>query len=198
MVSLVVILLSPHRFWLLYGVFRYVNKWNLFKWIQSFVRFFFFFSCLYFMEYKVEKPKHQKRRQWKKRREWNKICAMKTWPIGFTSIQFKFGFLLFILFLERVCVRSSSSVLVHYSSETVSSFDLIFMSYFFMRFHWDLKLIEYVRLPGVHTPYSLANLYCFQHSNQIIVTIYLNLHSTQKCSFINYVLILLKFFNANI
>lgn len=69
---------------------------------------------------------------------------------------------------------------------------------FFMRFHWDLKLIEYVRLPGVHTPYSLANLYCFQHSNQITVTIYLNLNSTQKCSFINYVLILLKFFNANI
>lgn len=108
------------------------------------------------------------------KREENEI-KYAPWKLDLLALlrfNFSLVFFLFILFVERVCVRSSSSVLVHYSSETVSSFDLIFMSYFFMRFHWDLKLIEYVRLPGVHTPYSLANLYCFQHSNQIIVTIY--------------------------
>lgn len=87
------ILLLPKRrlfFLFIYRRFRYVNKWNLFKWIQSLLIFFYFYVCIWdTMKYKTERPKHQIR-QWK---EWRNKNFDLTYCLLF---RFSFFFIYFV------------------------------------------------------------------------------------------------------
>lgn len=146
------------------------------------------------MKHRAERPKHQKC-QWEER-ERNKLFELTYWlPVWFNFPS------LFVLSLLCVCVRSFSAVNTLF--EWLSAH---MIRYLWLFYAFSPRSFEYVRLPAVNTlalnPNSsiIIIIQAWEKeqtfSNQTIRTIYLNIKSTWKTLFINFVQIRKKLRNS--